>query len=64
MRNRIHLHHDSSQDVFLKDLNEKYGLSEMVLPAELGGRIILDGMGWIEERRGMEIDRSAVEEEA
>jgi len=54
MRSRIHLHHHSSDQSFLKKMNEKYGLSENILPTELGGHVTLDGMGWIENRKSME----------
>lgn len=64
MRSRIHLHHDTSDENFLTNLKEKYGLSKDVLPTELGGHVALDGMGWIEERKAIEGDKNAVEEDA
>jgi hypothetical protein len=64
MRNRIHLHHDSADANFLTKLNEKYGLSKDVLPTELGGSVALDSLGWIEERKCVEMNRDVVEEDA
>lgn len=64
MRKRIHLHHDSADANFLTKLNEKYGLSKDALPTELGGNVALDFMGWIDERKTVEINKNAVEEDA
>lgn len=64
MRNRIHMHHDSSDATFLTTFNDKFGLSKDVLPSELGGHVALDGIGWIESRKIMEFDKNAVEEDA
>ena len=64
MRNRIHMHHDIADVNFLQKMSDKYGLSKDILPTELGGFVVLDGMGWIEERKTMEFDENAVEEDA
>ena len=64
MRKRIHMHHDSSDVTFLQKMSDKYGLSKDILPTELGGLVVLDGIGWIEKRKTMEFDKNAVEEDA
>lgn len=50
MRKRVRVHNQGSDEKVLEAL-KKYGLERDVLPSDIGGNVILDMDGWLNESK-------------
>jgi hypothetical protein len=50
MKKRVQVHIGSTE-IVLKNLNERYGIDESIIPEALGGTVKVDHLGWLRQRR-------------
>lgn len=51
LKKRVKVH--SGSDEYVRADMEKYGLTDDIIPIEIGGQVVLDHSKWLAERRGL-----------